>query len=622
MNFLICPKVFVGMAVGIGLAAASGWSQVLDSPVTVPFAIEATYTASANGATFDADFGTGPAGSVSHTSSGAGAQSTSRVVFDLKPGKDYELGVTTSLVTGFKLHFDPPPGYRVYIDDVERLIYTSTSGSSAFYKVRIARTGSEAAGLIAQPSSLRPTRTLWSVSMGYARNGRGVGAIEFRETSIDAAVDPANLYYDSEIAGVDVVAPSGPLEQVRVPDGLANIVDSGSYYEIEFYRPGSFGTKSGNYYPITGSPFVVYKVEKVAADHMRITHTRGSRTETTELKKLTSTTWEVKDWTKSGDTCQRIINYGYPSAGVETVEVTDGSTVVTKIKKEYTATAAGQVELTKEIRDEGGLNLVTQYTYYTNSGSPGDYLKLESVTRADGSWVKYDYYDTPLETRGQIFRIFEPYMDAPATAAAATTGNSKVTEYVYEADWTGKERRPISIVTTTSGLQTGGVDIDYTDTTVNGQPLVTETRTEYAEGTLDPAKARTSVAKYYREDAASTALQHWPGRIHSVESANGTKRAHVFIEGFFNPSLRAFTPNPGDYHVLELVVHGSANSGHGSAYTVSGYTIDSVYTVANQSYVEEIVRATSGEVIYRATRVHNGSSFVRNDGILSTLEAR
>lgn len=606
-------------------AASMTRSQVLDFPVTVPLGVTAGFESGGGDNTyFYGTFGAGVSGYVYQWLEWSpGWYETGKEYFQVRPGKDYYFSVESNDVGGFLLRFDPPVGHRVFVEDVNRQMHEGNGGFgyyyTAQYKVRLEAIGSESAGLIGAAGSLRPQRVLWDASMGYLRNGRGAGAIELREATVSAAVNSGKLYYDSVSSEVHVVyGTGGTLRQVKVPDGLADIVTlGGTSYEVRFYRISQMGTFNGSVYPLTGNAFLTYKVEQVATDWMKITMTRGARVEITEMKKTTSTSWEVSDWTKSGETCERTLLYDFPSGStIEDLTVKNGSTVASRVRKTYTS-VGGSMELETETAGYGTANLVTTYAYHTNAGYPGSYRKILSVTRPDGGWVKFDYNNSWLEAQGMLWRKYEPYMDAPTTAAGATTTNCKLTEYTYEADWTLAERRPAVITSKVNGVKTGHVDIDYSDITVDGKPVVVETRTEYSESGLNGSHARTTVVKYFREDAPADTVQFWPGVPYSVTLPDGTKKAYSYAEGVFLPTQRAFSPLAGGEYISELVVTGSSNSSHGSAWTGGSFPVDTVYVVSNQSTMHQTIRSRSGVVVYESTSVHNGSSWVRPDGILT-----
>jgi hypothetical protein len=368
--------------------------QVLDNPITVPVGITATYLPQVGPGEYATLYATiGTATSLSHSAWGTLSwQSVDRVDFDLKPGKEYFLTTSQSNVSRVKWAFMVPSGYRLFVDDVDRLLEHNTTGANRIYRLRVVPSGSEARGLFGEAGSLRPVRVLWHVSMGYLRNAQGAGAIELREPTVAAAASVASLYYEFPSAEVDVrLAAGGVLRQVLAPDGLADIQNLGSSYEIRLYRPQQVGALSNGVYLLSGSPFMTYRVERPGTDVLRITLTRGARSEFTELSKTSATTWTVTDWTRSGSASQRLIDYAYSTDGnIEDITVKSpappSSTFVTAsvTRKQYAVIGGGR-ELVSTTLGYGSANLTTTYEYYNTPLSPGSHRRLASITQPSGN---------------------------------------------------------------------------------------------------------------------------------------------------------------------------------------------------------------------------------------------
>lgn len=71
----------------------------------------------------------------------------------------------------------------------------------------------------------------------------------------------------------------------------------------------------------------------------------------------------------------------------------------------------------------GGLALATQYAYGTETGTPS-YGKLVSQINPDGSWTKSEY-----TASGTLLRVLRPWLDGPASPAAATLAGCRATTY-------------------------------------------------------------------------------------------------------------------------------------------------------------------------------------------------
>jgi len=262
------------------LAMAGGWQgvrgQVLDSPVTVPLFVEGKlYAADWESAWMSIEV-LGATGTYAvATPWGPEAwHETSRGSFNLRPGKDYQVQVGLQYVGEFYMHLDTLPGYRVFLEDAEEPYYYDNAmydeNDWRMMKVRIEAVGEESRGHLGETGSLRPSRIVWHVSMGKLRSGRGAGAIELREETVSDAVNAGKLYYDTNSAEVEVIYSSGQLRQVWAADGLADIIDQTTYYEIKFYRNNQVGSLSGGVYLLSGSALNGTKLRGVFVDFIQI----------------------------------------------------------------------------------------------------------------------------------------------------------------------------------------------------------------------------------------------------------------------------------------------------------------------------------------------------------------
>jgi hypothetical protein len=106
------------------LSAAPGWGQVLATPVAVPVDIVGRVDvmgmnpSTSQSVTSTASLSVAGA-SDSHTVTGSVSGYELKIRPSLVPGKDYNLTLGASQCgTGFNIYINPPPGYRVYIEDV------------------------------------------------------------------------------------------------------------------------------------------------------------------------------------------------------------------------------------------------------------------------------------------------------------------------------------------------------------------------------------------------------------------------------------------------------------------------------------------------------------------------
>lgn len=565
---------------------------------------------------------------------GAGWALGSDGTADLTPGKDYVFTLSGSLMDAFELHVHPSNGARVFINDVARNEYSldtpGVSISSATIKVRLEDGASAPAG---EASALRPGRVTWSVGLGSLKNGHAAGVLSLREPGLTTGVyTPDALIYDSADVEVHRIIVSGHLKQIDANQCLVNLAEliSGVSYEIQFYGRAQIDYDHPNpddtYNPKSGAvPFVTYRVENPnppATNKLRITKTAtlgGTRSWWTELQDNTSY-WQVIDWTNTPVGTVGVSQSHWTHSGSsEFVDIQDSAgTTVARTEKIHDTFAWGS-ELIYEIVGSGSANpLTTYYAYHGDPSLVGNYSKLYSVGRPDGSWVRYEYYDD-LETRGQIFRTYKPYLDSPAAPIYATVSSGEVTEYTYTADWTGKKTLPATIQTKINGVLAGQTSFSYVYVTVNGRPALVTTRKDYS----DASSYLTTVTTTYREDADPTG-HYYPGLTHSVRKPDGTMDVNIYLTGIYNPSLRTFVPVAGASEHQIMTLHGTTNPTGAVSFPTWGdsYQADdtdpSFYLVAGKSTGDVLVYAADGTLVWRETMIYTGSGWQTVDRTLTT----
>jgi len=195
---------------------------------------------------------------------------------NLKPGKNYQLLVDTYFITSYDIRVEPPSGYSVFIDDVERLRYSDTAYQLLDF--RIEANMPSPTGQAAEP---RPGRIIWSVGMGQLRNGDPAGSIQMRELALTAdTFKPGALYYDHSNPDITVLVQNGVLRQVYANECLADIQkdtnpsESDHTFWVRFYARTQVFGENPDGTRVVGSPFVEYKIENPNYpyhDRLRIT---------------------------------------------------------------------------------------------------------------------------------------------------------------------------------------------------------------------------------------------------------------------------------------------------------------------------------------------------------------
>jgi hypothetical protein len=616
------------------LSAAPGWGQVLATPVAVPVDIVGRMD----------EMGMNPSTSqpVSSTASlsVAGASDSHNATapvygYELKirpsliPGKDYNLTLGASQCgTGFNIYINPPPGYRVYIEDVCKsgIRYTGTPWVQVppTVKIRLDDGVSLGAG---DSSSIRPQRVVWSVGLGSLKNGSSAGSISIRQVGVTASTfSISSLFCGSGSAEVQrIYDQSGRLRQVFANTCLVNItpLPSGSEgFTIDCYaRQDVSGTQGplggGDTTPVwnlvAGAlPFVDYRFENPTpgtytkvriTKHSRLNSTgTTAKTWTTELRHVSGSpsgtdVWAVVDWTQNtvsgsgdlqpGDSWSR---WTYTNNGLnEQIEMMNAAnTVATKTLNLYQVFAWG-AELVET--DEGYLGSnprVTKYAYCTDLNAAGNYSRLLSVTKPSGEWIRYAYYDDNAR-RGLPKTTYQPWKDAPATAIAGDYATGLVTDYDYAADLTGiRNTRPASTIVKVGGSTLSKSTIAYQDlavqesVTLDGtvytptRYLVQATRTDYANATTP----LTSVSTSYREDAGMEVLPgggpyevtrgFFPGMPYSSTAIDGTQSVWTYTRGVYMFTYHLLTPlDEGSEWLVSETREGPAGLEDGSTYQAS-----------------------------------------------------
>ena len=337
-----------------------------------------------------------------------------------------------------------------------------------------------------------------------------------------------DLFFSASGPEVDYYAPSGKLRQIFAPEALADVIDTSATddtYEIRFYDWTQVGTKSGNIYPVTGSPFVTYQVSKTAAGELGIAKTSGGSTWNTRLKQ-SGGTWTLYDWTLGGSEttqCLRQVVTTVSSAGsyqyADTIEYgrnASGSLIQSSRSRLTRHTFTWGKELIKIERGYGQSYVqTTTFDYYLSPGDGlGHYSKLWRITRPDGGQTKYSYYDD-FSRRGLVSERLEPFED--------DNGDRKIT-YTYTLDVTGHSYVVDVESRFIDSSPIGKTDYDYTAETWNGQPVRRILRKDFY-GPGDSDKLETTI-RNYREDAG---ISHYYRRSLplSVRRPDGTQTSYA-----------------------------------------------------------------------------------------------
>lgn len=275
--------------------------------------------------------------------------------------------------------------------------------------------------------------------------------------------------------------------------------------------------------------------------------------------------------------------------------------VVSKTKYHYVTQAWGE-ELTQVIADPDTAALTTSYDYWTTNTEHGNYRKVKSVTRPDGDWTAFQYYDT-WDRRGQLFRQFSPFLNAPLTVTLSPT-TTRMQAFDYTADWTGRYRIPLTSQEYINGTMTGMQAKAIT----NNQVLNGQLFTIYeSHSNLTPSTYEIS---YVDTIDNGNGYNHpdWYGVVLRARKADGTQVSGMRYHGTYNSSTHTFTVGTGD-HLLDVALNGTTDPAGGNLFTSwRGLSIRDIYLIPYKSTIVETVRDPAGKVLLVETKIHTGAS--------------
>lgn len=636
-KFRLLPLVLLGV-----LSPYASGQVGNPSAVTVPVEYHVEYYGDSSQSYIDAAFADG----FVQQYGVHGYGTTPREIANMKPGKTHLLKMYGDDIDGFDVHFDPPSGYVIFVEKVERRIldypyYVDQFDWVEFEIVVHAAPSLGAKMGIGQMSSLQPGAVTYQIGLGSLRSGKPAGAISARSSDIgSSSFSRSSLLYDTP--NPNEVLPykdSGGLRQIYTNHALVDIQNIGGTeaFEVEFYKrtdvTGSgfpYGTSPG------AVPFVTYRIENPNGtggyDKIRVKKTVGSTTWETLLHKVSSSSWKLDDWHKSGQPVLRKDErtYSGTSPQVETVTIKDGSgNVATKVVNEYEIKSWGK-EL---VKSTAGSDLphytsytnreITKYTYHENSSYKGDYRKVKSIIYPDGNWEQIDYFDD-VATEGQVKTIYRPWLDSPATPQAVAT-QGDVTSYTYQADWTGKktlvktEVRKINNTTVsdiTYNYTYPTIDLDHDGALKHRLQLIVIEKQEKRQAS---GATLVSKVKMFRDDEDAEG-GFYQDLIYSVVHEDGTVEAHAYVTGVWMHTYQYLLLLSDGSDRIEVVIHGGDPNGtEGSLISHYGNTevkqdIEPLRLIEGQSTMKWIIRDSQGNIGKTMDHVWTGSDWELVEG--------
>ncbi len=555
-----------------------------------------------------------------------------KVTASIEPGRaryiDVDFG---SYGDQIKFDFTAPIGHRIYVEDVERSSYTSSSGGSV--KIRLLPERAPVSGPVGTMTSFKPGKICWSLSMGYLSNGKPAGYIGLLREDFSASVfTPSELFFDSESDSIVPIYVSGSLRQVKAEQALADITTSGSTaYYIKIYSIDQVGSVSGGVYSVSGSPDITYHITKDGiSTRLKITKTVGAKTWQTTLEK-TAEDWTILDWHLTGTSALRKIVSDFTSNGlVETRETkNDANVIATKTRYEYQNFAWGK-EIVKTIEGYGGSDpMEANYAYYDNASNKGSYGKIKSITRNDGSWIKYEYHEDTARL-GRLKEVHEPWLDYPSSLPADSSIEGKVTTYDYDYDWTLEKKTLLSSTETKVRQSSGATQRVTAKTTISNGNDLAYIREYGVAKPLNLYVADHSEWSSSSSAVVSTIKTFKPNndvfvsdRVYSVRREDWSAVSYAYLKGSFNQSTLAFAVNPSGSDVMAVRITGSwSSSSGGNLMTQYGehamkQDIEPIYLKEALSSMTQTITTSNGKNLYVASYIYDGSAFKFTSGQLT-----
>ena len=558
----------------------------------------------------------------------------------------------------------PPAGYKIEIEDVIRSTYFSAAHLGA-YSVRILPAVEETPIRAGTAQHMSNGHLNWGVSLGSLPNGSSAGSLMVIDSGFSsdwsALVTPTRLSYSAPASsGIGIYkSPStaswpeipGALRQVFSGEVLADIVTlpntvspaPSTAYEIRLYARSAVDPLSTGFpYGITGSPFVVYKIEQIGTGNkLQITSKTYNggypasplRTALASLERTgtwPNFVWTANDWNTSGQaqlvqdvrtgtgfvTNNSATDYSYSCS--HSMQIPGGAVAVSG------TTAYQMFPWGEEVVSETSAGRTTNYLYYTDPNDQNSYSRLKSMSVAGGGpWEAYEYFGTG----GGGIIIHRPYQSSPSSPPATLAGNTTgvVTTYSYVTAST-LPLRLSQVQTTINGTAAGLTTFQYNDfaTTsafaINGKAALRSTRSDSADASTQLA----TVVRYY--DGNNDGLVG--GRLFSVEQPDKSKTVYVYQFGTWDGTSFTKGTDSTVFGTLGIncatglasricVLHGTTDASGTAQATYQGYSLvstadtvsDNFYVVAGRSTMDVTIRDANGRVVHTESQVWDGSAW-------------
>ena len=274
----------------------------------------------------------------------------------------------------------------------------------------------------------------FQLHLGRTQFPEDAGVIWFHaETASVGMSQPLAMQLPFERNGVEVISNGATIRQIKVPDGLVNIVTKGLYsYDVQFYYNSDVGAKTnGILYSASAPAFTTWTVSNpdtnAAYSRLFFTENRsGVIRQFQYSNSVANARWDLTRPDGQVESLWLAADPGNSSVTNEYKQISFGGQILSKTQRTYTNNAAtSQRLLVQEIQGNDVFRTNT-YTYYT-SGNGSNQVQL--ATYGEGNWT-YDVYDE----YGRKITEYSAYNNGapPASGEPDPSVNPcKVTQYSY-----------------------------------------------------------------------------------------------------------------------------------------------------------------------------------------------
>ena len=477
-------------------------------------------------------------------------------------------------------------------------------------------------------------------------------------TELNNIIEGTSIYDSTRFAGVSlssrtqrllVLSPTGGdlirLNRFLIEDtyaGEINLLPS-TQFDVSFYLPSAVGPPDslGFYTLLSGaSSFVTWQIGLPvgATNQWQVQEIRNGATNTTLLSWAPPTgCWTLTEGTGNDARIETRTIVSNVVAGVtnaiETQQVSNGAGVISDRTTEVYQGFDWGYEMIAVTNDPGGANLVTQFTFNTDSSDQATYGKASSITYPDGFWEQHVYSEDTTDSQapyGALIRIIQPWENSSSNDVVH---NSFVTDYNYNNGGPGTYAVQKWHGADTNYSNTYGPD-DYDPALERNCSVIYEEDTTMfldtcaeAQGVVTEGRQLGNLQHYGSWQFTSSYTPYYgrlAGQLYSKEDQVGKFDSYDYEFGVWDANSHTFTQYPQvatTNDVCQVIFHGSTWTfpPYGDQITIgpSGNPVDPVFMVAGRS-TEEIRVIQGGNLVDKELYVYQGdfTNFSRIDQII------